>query len=354
MSDAFLPLSLLTRKQVGGVAMDSQRVTIRDVAHAAHVSTATVSHYLNGKYDRMSQVTRKNIEHAVQQLGYVPNAQARMLGNVKSDVIAVLIEDNTNAWAGRFISGFEAEAYGRGFQTVVCDTHFDPTVEHDYVEKMLSLGVDGFAIQPTKRYRAINERIKHARKPVVFYDFNLIDLTSTWVKTDLYGGVYDAISSCITKGYEEFVVLAADVEAMRTRSERLRGLSDALEEYGLSFRRIVISHQAPSLAELRRQLEYTLNPSKRTLIFCMHQWALARTYEALLSMRQLIPEQVGLLGLNNAEWTHLASPSISTLVEPVEEEGKLACTMLANLISGERTPQQRILPCTVNWLESTS
>ncbi|ERL10218.1 LacI family DNA-binding transcriptional regulator [Olsenella profusa] len=333
--------------------MDGQRVTIRDVARAAHTSTATVSHYLNGKFERMSQGTRRTVEQAIQELGYVPNAQARMLGNVKSGVIAVLLEDNTNAWAGRFVSGFETEAYGRGFQTVVCDTHFDPQVEHDYVEKMLSLGVDGFAIQPTKRYRAINERIKRARKPVVFYDFNLIDLTSTWVKTDLYGGVYDATSSCIAKGYEEFVVLAANVEEMRTRSERLRGLSDALEEHGRPFQHIAISHQAPSLTELRHQFEYTLNPSRRTLVFCMHQWALARTYEALLSMRQLIPERVGLLGLNNAEWTRLASPSISTLVEPVEEEGKLACTMLAQLIAGEQAPQQRILPCAVNWLEST-
>ena len=81
-----------------------------------------------------------------------------------------------------------------------------------------------------------------------------------------------------------------------------------------------------------------LNPARRTLIFCAHQWALPRVFEALSDMRHLVPKQIGLLGLNNAEWAGLTTPSISTIVEPVEKEGRIACSMLIDLMRDPNAP----------------
>ena len=38
-----------------------EKLTIRDIANMAHVSTATVSNYLNDNYDRMSLTTRRRL-----------------------------------------------------------------------------------------------------------------------------------------------------------------------------------------------------------------------------------------------------------------------------------------------------
>lgn len=71
-------------------------------------------------------------------------------------------------------------------------------------------------------------------------------------------------------------------------------------------------------------------------------------------MAHLMPEQIGLLGMNNQDWTGLTAPSISTVVEPVREVGRLACTMLLDqLENGTSNVRQEILNCSVNWLEST-
>lgn len=172
-------------------------------------------------------------------------------------------------------------------------------------------------------------------------NFNLLDLTSTWVKTDLYGGVYDAISECAERGYEDFVLMTADVERMRTRSERYQGAVDALAERGIGCEQLQITHEGPPARELRRYLEQQLNPARRTLVFCAHQWALPRVFEALSDMRHLVPEQIGLLGLNNAEWAGLTTPSISTIVEPVEKEGRIACSMLIDLMRDPNAPPQQ-------------
>ena len=336
-------------------AMAGKALTIADIARLANTSTATVSNYLNGRLSKMSAETRKRIERIIGETGYAPNGAAQALASKNSQVIAVLIKDNTNIWAGQLVGSIEVVAHQSGYQTFVCDTHFDPQVERSYVEKMLSLGVDGFIIQPTKHYRSVNDRLRRAGKPVVFYDFSLMDLTSTWVKTDLYGGVYDAISACVNKGYQDFLILSAEVESsMRTRAERFQGFSDALDEHGIEFRTISVSNESPGADELRRIFERSVNPARRTLIFCPHQWCLTRIYKAISPMRHLIPERIGLLGLNNADWTDLVDPGISTIVEPVAEEGRLACSMLINLIQNpDASPRQQMLSCETRWLSST-
>lgn len=336
--------------------MAKERVTIRDIANLAGTSTATISYYLNGKYEKMSAQTRKTIESAIDKTGYVPNVQARLLSGKKTGVISVLILDNTNDWSGQLINGIEDTANANGYQTVLCNSNFQPDREHLYVEKMLSLGADGFIIQPTAQFKAINNRISRAGKPVVFYDCNLFDFKTSWIKTNLYDGVYSATSECIERGYKQFILIAANFtgSAYRTRIERAQGFSDAVTAHNLEYRELNISHGAPSISELEHWFKYELNTSKRTLIFVSNQWALSRVFQALKSQIHLIPDRVGLLGINNQDWSNLTSPSISTIIEPVREEGRLACEMLIKkLKNNDIEPQQKVLKCTTRWLDST-
>ena len=139
--------------------MEKQRVTITDIANQTGVSAATVSHYLNGKLDKLSEKTAARIERAIRDTGYVPNAQAQVLSGKRTHVIAVFILDNTNIWAGKLLSGIEQAALAKGYQTIVCTTNFNQETESLYVEKMLALGVDGFIVQPTSNFRAVKTRI---------------------------------------------------------------------------------------------------------------------------------------------------------------------------------------------------
>ena len=58
------------------------RVTIRDVAAAANVSVATVSYVLNGK-KKVSEETRQKILAVIDELGFVPDLNARGSFNLK-------------------------------------------------------------------------------------------------------------------------------------------------------------------------------------------------------------------------------------------------------------------------------
>ena len=333
--------------------MGDERVTINDIARMAGTSTATVSHYLNGKLEKMSEATRERIRQAIERTGYVPSTNARQLAGKRSHVIAVLILDNTNVWAGQVVSGIEGAAEEKGYQTVLCNTSFSPERERVYVEKMLSLGVDGFIVQPTSQFKYVNERITKAGKPVVYYDCNLFDFETSWIKSNLYDGIYSAISSCADRGYESFLSIGAEVIG-RTRVERMQGFTDAVSTRGLPYTELVITHEEPSAAELGRWIQRNVTTSKRTLVFVQNQWALARVFQALRPSLSLVPNRIGLLGLDCQDWTSLTTPSVSTVIEPVHEEGKLACQMLMSMLEDDDpTPRQKILTCATNWLEST-
>ena len=338
-----------------GAAVAKQRVTIADVAREAGTSTASVSYYLNDKRDKLSDKTQAKIAHVIKELGYIPNAQAQTLTGKHTHVIAIIILDNTNKWAGLVLNGMEQVMLPAGYQTVVCTSNFNPETELMYVDKMLSLGVDGFIIQPTANFKAVHDRIKRAGKPVVFFDAAIYSPGTSWIKTNLYDGVYNATQALLDAGYEDFFSIAANMTEMRTRMERFQGYAEALAASGQIYKAISIDHNKPSVNEFTEYFKYKLNPAKRTLIFVQNQWALPRVYKALQPMAHLLPQQIGLLGLNCEDWTNLTTPTVSTIIEPVDQEGREAAEMLLALLDGSSTPgEQRILECELNWLGSTS
>ena len=58
-----------------------KNATISDVAKLSGVSKSTVSNYLNGNFERMSDETKKNIKNAIDELGYTPSLSARRLSS---------------------------------------------------------------------------------------------------------------------------------------------------------------------------------------------------------------------------------------------------------------------------------
>ncbi len=147
-----------------------------------------------------------------------PNFDNKGITEVLHDVIL----DNTNAWAAQMTNGIEDAALEAGYQTIICNSRFDPTLEADWVEKMLSIGADGMLIQPTNQFRAVDRRIAKVGKPVVYFDCDLLTLNTSWIKSDLYDGVYSAASRCIERGYENFLIIGGEPKG-RTRIERESG-----------------------------------------------------------------------------------------------------------------------------------
>ena len=111
--------------------MSAQRVTMKDVAKAAGVTTAAVSYAISGKRP-ISDETRKRVEQAIKDLGYTPNMAARTLSSAGNDskLIGVVVPQTEGEGRLMFQNQFYSEILGsielcarqRGFHVLISAT----------------------------------------------------------------------------------------------------------------------------------------------------------------------------------------------------------------------------------------
>lgn len=331
-----------------------KRITINDIAQMAGTSKTTVSFYLNGKTQRMSEETQKRIKRVIDKTGYAPSPLARGLNAKRSFLLGVIIGDITNTFSNRIVKGIGSVANAEGYRMLVCSSDYNAEEERAYIDRLLAVGVDGFIVQPSSRFKEVLRLISEANKPLVFFDSKLYDNNSNWVKTDNYEATYRAVSECVQRGYERFIMVGAQPELLSTRIERSSGFVDALDEHGITFEQLVVDAATISTEEVAEFLHEHIDGATPTLVFAPNCWALPEVYRAMSEFYPLMPEKVGLIGFDNTEWSSLASPSVTTIVQPAFEEGQQACRILLDLIngSGELDPHQ-VLDCTIDWGAST-
>lgn len=328
-----------------------------DIATLACVSKATVSYYLNGKFDKMSIATKNRIEHAIQQTGYKPSPHARQLNAKKTRLIGVIVGDITNSYSNQVLRGIKHVANEKNYHIVATDSEYKVEDELSYVSEFISMGVDGFIVQPSKEFKTVYPLIKKSGKPLVCFDRKLYDFSSNWIKTDNYNATYDAIKEAMKRGYKNFVMIGADEECLSTRQERSSGFTDALLTQNIPYTHLHIDSDQPAVSEIQEHLDayFTQNPpspSSPTLIFAPNCWNLPAIYEALTPYLSFMPT-IGLLGFDNPDWVALTHPSISTINQPAFLQGEQAALTLISQIKYPSSDIHKKLPCTTIWRDST-
>lgn len=330
------------------------KITIKDIAEMAGVSKTTVSFYLNGKTEKMSEETRTKIQEIILRTNYRPNVAARTLNQKKTNLIGVIIGDITNTFSNKIVKGIEDTARKHGYQTLIGNSGYDPKQESSYVNRMLTLGADGFIIQPTPGFHETSKLITDLRKPFVYFDSKVYEDASFWVKTDNYTATHKAMQELIAHGYRNFLMIGADPSKLSTRIERSSGFIDCITESGLSFQSLEIRDGKINHADILSFVQRNLKDTDATLVYVPNCWALPEVCDALQPLRDLIPQKLGIIGFDNTEWASFSSPRITTIVQPAYEEGQKAAEILIDQIEEKyEEKSHQTLKCSVHWSEST-
>lgn len=331
----------------------SKKITINDIAKLSKTSKTTVSFYLNKKYEKMSDETRQRIKRIIEETGYRPSTIARVLNSKKTKLLGVLIGDITNTFSNQIVKGIEHVTKEKGYQIIVGNSNYNSENENQYIENMLNLGVDGFIIQPTSNFRKYAKIIDDKEKPMVFFDSQLYEHKTNWVKTNNYDAVYDMVQVALEKGYTDFVMITADTSLLSTRIERASGFVDALTDYNYDYKKLIITQDPNSSEVIADFLTNHIDQEKKTLIFVPNCWALPTVFSTMKALELKMP-QTGLVGFDNLEWTTFSSPSVTTIVQPAYQEGMEAAKILIGEIEGvTQGEQQKIFDCQIEWKNST-
>ena len=132
-----------------------QRATILDVAERAGVHAATVSRTINVP-EKVAPETRRRVEAAVRDLGFVPNRAARGLITGRTGNVAVIVPDITNPHFASLVRSVERSARDADLQVLLVDTGEHPDEEVRAV-RTLAQDVDGFiVVSPRRLHRQLD------------------------------------------------------------------------------------------------------------------------------------------------------------------------------------------------------
>src|SRR5215467_9874066 len=119
--------------------------TMREVARRSGVSLATVSRVLNNT-QYISEKTRARVMKAVHEFNYFKNVHARRLATGRSDLFGLVISEIANPYFPEIIRGFQATAWNRGFDVLLCNTEYDGERTNAITRKLIESDVRGVAI----------------------------------------------------------------------------------------------------------------------------------------------------------------------------------------------------------------
>lgn len=333
---------------------ERKKLTIKDIALKANTSKTTVSFYLNGRFEKMSDDTRKRIEKVIEETNYSPNIMAQSLKSKKSRLIGVIVADITNPFSNNIVKGIDDIARKEDYQIIVGNSNFEYINEKKYIERMLDMGVDGFIIQPTMEFDKLVTYIEKMGKKIVCVDRVSSNFKGKCVKTNNYDITFKAITQLYNRGYEEFIFISEDLDTSITRIERKNGFIDAIQSIGANSNIIKVESQT-SYIELSKELMKYINISKKVAIFAAHDKILQKVFRASKYIGWDIPNQVGIIGFDNWNWTIYASPSVTTIDQPTYQEGKHATKLLIDMIENrDSVLDSAVFDCNIAWKESTN
>ena len=300
-------------------------VTIKDVASEAKVSTATVSHVLNGTRF-VSEEMRRKVQDAVQKLGYVPNMNAAVLRNGKTKRIALLVPAVGSFFSIDIMEAVEQVFRKEGYQIILGCSQEDLQCERGQVDVFNYQQVDGMLMFPSPGDHSYLDQMPR-KYPIVF-----IDRAAENCQRDLFIGdneqaVYGLVKQMIEAGHRSIGVING-VEGVSNMSERIRGYQRALEEYGIPFDAELVRPGNSECEGGYRATEWLVNDGRATAILSLTGTMTLGCMKYLTLHKIPVPERMAVVGFGETEWAEITQPPLTTLRHPLFEMGRRAAERL--------------------------
>jgi len=314
-------------------------VSIKDVAQAAGVSTATVSRVLANK-SRIKDETRKRVLEAIEQLNYRPNLIARSLRAQKSAKIGLVVSDIRNPFFTAISREVEDAAYERGYSVLMCNTDENPEKEELYLNILHDENVAGIIFSPTQQFSA-GLKSHSSNIPFVIIDRSVESKDMDMVLLDNVAAAHELTTHLIENGYRKFAGLFGN--ASTTGQERSRGFHKALKDNQLS--PVAAHFIAPRIKQGYETTVALLKQNQKPdAIFTSNSLLTAGAFQAIRDSKLAVPDDVALVGFDETTWGALVDPPITIIAQPTEEIGRTATELLFQRITEpERSPKTVIL-----------
>ncbi|MEO0487877.1 MAG: LacI family DNA-binding transcriptional regulator [Pseudomonadota bacterium] len=322
-------------------------VTLKEVAELAGVSRSAVSRtYTQGA--SVSDATRAKVVAAAAQLGYSPNVLASSLTTGRTKLIGLVSDNFRNPIFLRVFDMFTRGLQDRGLRPLLVNLSEETQPERS-VMLLQQYSVDAVIVASSTLPASFAHAFQDAGIPVVHSFGRHVDAPRVHiVGIDNIAAGRLAARTLLEHGYKQIAMMAGPQSATSTQ-DRVAGFLEVMNRVperlaGVSYA------EAYSFDAGRREMARLLardNGSPRAgAYFCGDDVLSIGALSAAQSAGVRVPDDLGLLGLNDMEMAAWENIDLTTIKNPVDDIVARSIDLVVDMLGDKaRPPAAHLFAC---------
>jgi DNA-binding LacI/PurR family transcriptional regulator len=325
-------------------------VTLKEVAERAGVSTAAASTALTGRRGttRVSPETAEMIQRVAIELGYEANALARGLATRQTGVLALAMPYGQAYWDGNpfneAVLHGACEAAARLGYNLMLETRLNHGWQQWDAAAVMDTRAEGALIVAPAVDAPLLTAIAEAGYPAVAAVCDPHHCPISCVNGDDREGARAAVTYLIRLGHRRIGYLMGPEELASNR-ERLHGYRAALEEAGLEVpARFIVPTRPEDQGGFRAAVELLSRQPRPTALLACSDLVARGAMDAVRQMGLQVPEQLSVVGFDDAWFAASLDPPLTTVRYPAREIAATALECLARFTRQLRMSPRNVEP----------
>lgn len=292
--------------------MPMTKVTIKEVARKANVSTSTVSRVLNNNYP-VSEEVRDEVLRCMKELNYQPNGIARSLKNSKTQMIGFVVADIANPYFMQIAKAMESVISNENHSLVFCSSDGIPQKERKLLELLNEKRVEAMVIASSDPDGLYIKQLVDQGMPVVLIDRKLKGVDTDVVVEDNFNAAYQLTEYLIKSGHRKIAIINVAL-SISVGLERFDGFKEAMKHNDIpveeryvfkgGFTRMEAYHAAKRLiVENQNHLP--------TAIFCANNIMAEGAIIAVREFGMKIPDDISIVSFGTVDLLELIEPKLT-------------------------------------------
>ena len=328
--------------------MKNKKADIITVANAAGVSPATVSRFFN-RPELVNAATKKRIDLAVKEVGYIRNRAAQTIHGIRSGTIGLLVPTIDNTIFAEVIQAFSDRVGESGF-TILLGTHnYDEKREYAVLRKLMEHRVDGIALVGLDHSAEVFILIESQNMPTVLlwnYD-PAARLSCVGVDNEAAGRTI--ADYAIAQGHQRFATLFPPLRGNDRATSRAKGVRAALDAAGIALDQADQLETRYSLSDAKSAVQHFLATRDRPdVIICGNDVLALGAIYAAQSVGLRVPQDLRVTGIGDFKGSKDVEPTITTVRIPAQSIGQTGGDAMVAAITTPDIPRESLCcPCTL-------
>lgn len=320
--------------------------SLRDIAEAAGVSTATVSRALNNRPD-INKETSQLIKNLAISMNYQPNILAQSLVNRTTHTLGVIIPSLETTIFSTMLSGIQEVAALAGYRVIICTSNEKHETEIANIQALMNNMIDGLLICHSVHTSSFEHLRIHMGKriPIVQFYRVAVGLPVSQILADDEAGAEEVTDYLIKKGCRKIAILLGPKELSITQN-RLKGYQNSLKKYGIKVDNTLLAHVDFSLESVLKSLDQWLKIKPEIdAIISISDRSAVQIIRHLKEKKVPVPGKIRVFGFGNEFVGEIVDPALSTFNTNTKLIGEEAARLIIEqIITGKQDLTTNLVP----------